>query len=147
MWGVVGVGGEWVCVCGGVSPARPPLLTMAPHTSQHLDLAAQLAHPHRLAAFPHATLRFAALCWRAHLQVSYMILERVSPVTHSIGNCVKRVVVIVASVFFFQNPMSTQNAMGETGCCSPTNPCMHHWGPVHACMHAWITGWQQLLGR
>jgi hypothetical protein len=48
-----------------------------------------------------------------HFQVSYMILQRVSPVTHSVGNCVKRVVVIVASVIFFRNPMSTQNALGK----------------------------------
>lgn len=38
--------------------------------------------------------------------------QRVSPVTHSIGNCVKRVVVIVASVFFFRNPVSLLNASG-----------------------------------
>lgn len=42
-----------------------------------------------------------------------MILQRVSPVTHSIGNCVKRVIVIVASVVVFRNPMSFQNALGE----------------------------------
>ena len=47
-----------------------------------------------------------------YLQVSYMILQRVSPVTHSIGNCLKRVIVIVASVIFFQNPMSQQNMLG-----------------------------------
>ncbi len=41
-----------------------------------------------------------------------MILSRVSPVTHSIGNCVKRVAVIVASLIIFQNPISTQNAAG-----------------------------------
>jgi hypothetical protein len=46
------------------------------------------------------------------LQVSYMILQRVSPVTHSIGNCLKRVIVIVASVIFFQNPMGRQNMIG-----------------------------------
>jgi hypothetical protein len=45
-------------------------------------------------------------------QVSYMILQRVSPVTHSIGNCLKRVIVIVASVIFFQNPMGAQNMLG-----------------------------------
>ena len=46
------------------------------------------------------------------LQVSYMILQRVSPVTHSIGNCLKRVIVIVASVIIFQNPMSQRNILG-----------------------------------
>lgn len=47
------------------------------------------------------------------MQVSYMILARVSPVTHSVGNCVKRVVVIVSSVIFFQTPVSPINAIGK----------------------------------
>lgn len=47
------------------------------------------------------------------LQVSYMILQRVSPVTHSVGNCVKRVVVIVSSVLFFKTPVSPVNALGK----------------------------------
>lgn len=42
-----------------------------------------------------------------------MILQQVSPVTHSIGNCLKRVIVIVASVIIFQNPVSQQNIIGE----------------------------------
>ncbi|XP_057951507.1 phosphoenolpyruvate/phosphate translocator 1, chloroplastic [Malania oleifera] len=54
----------------------------------------------------------AALCFHAYQQVSYMILERVSPVTHSVGNCVKRVVVIVSSVLFFQTAVSPINAIG-----------------------------------
>lgn len=48
--------------------------------------------------------------------MSYMILQRVTPVTHSIGNCVKRVIVIIASVLVFQNPMSLQNKIGK---CNP----------------------------
>lgn len=47
------------------------------------------------------------------LQVSYMILQRVSPVTHSVGNCVKRVVVIVSSVLFFKTPVSPINTLGN----------------------------------
>jgi solute carrier family 35, member E1 len=54
----------------------------------------------------------AAFCFHAYQQVSYMILARVSPVSHSIGNCLKRVIVIVASVLFFRNPMGTQNMVG-----------------------------------
>ena len=54
----------------------------------------------------------AGLCFHGYQQLSYMILSRVSPVTHSIGNCVKRVVVIIASVLACQNPMSAQNAAG-----------------------------------
>lgn len=54
----------------------------------------------------------AAFCFHAYQQVSYGILEKVSPVTHSVGNCVKRVVVIVSSVIFFQTPVSPINALG-----------------------------------
>ncbi|XP_073104120.1 phosphoenolpyruvate/phosphate translocator 1, chloroplastic-like isoform X2 [Elaeis guineensis] len=54
----------------------------------------------------------AALCFHAYQQISYMILARVSPVTHSVGNCVKRVVVIVASVLFFRIPVSPINCLG-----------------------------------
>ncbi|XVF12050.1 hypothetical protein REPUB_Repub08aG0081300 [Reevesia pubescens] len=54
----------------------------------------------------------AALCFHAYQQVSYMILQRVSPVTHSVGNCVKRVVVIVSSVLFFKTPVSPINSIG-----------------------------------
>ncbi|KAL5080012.1 hypothetical protein RYX36_008433 [Vicia faba] len=54
-------------------------------------------------------LNVRELCIRS---VSYGILEKVSPVTHSVGNCVKRVVVIVSSVIFFQTPVSPINALG-----------------------------------
>ncbi|CAL0330132.1 unnamed protein product [Lupinus luteus] len=54
----------------------------------------------------------AALCFHAYQQVSYMILQRVSPVSHSVGNCVKRVVVIASSVLFFKTPVSPVNAFG-----------------------------------
>ncbi|KAK9104436.1 hypothetical protein Scep_021280 [Stephania cephalantha] len=54
----------------------------------------------------------AGLCFHAYQQVSYMILQRVSPVSHSVGNCVKRVVVIVSSVLFFKTPVSLINAIG-----------------------------------
>eukprot|EP00210_Caulerpa_lentillifera_P000980 g944.t1 len=57
---------------------------------------------------------WAGVFFHLYQQVSYMILERVSPVTHSVGNCVKRVIIIVASVIFFQNPMSSQNIMGTS---------------------------------
>ncbi|KAJ0962758.1 hypothetical protein J5N97_027880 [Dioscorea zingiberensis] len=54
----------------------------------------------------------SGLCFHAYQQVSYMILAEISPVTHSIGNCVKRVVVIVASVLFFRTPISPINSLG-----------------------------------
>ncbi|KAL6583795.1 Palmitoyl-protein thioesterase 1 [Orobanche minor] len=54
----------------------------------------------------------AALSFHAYQQVSYMILQRVSPVTHSVANCVKRVVVIVSSILFFRTPVSPINTLG-----------------------------------
>lgn len=52
------------------------------------------------------------ICRCLDVLASYMILKRVSPVTHSIGNCVKRAVVIVASIFFFQTKMTSLNIIG-----------------------------------
>ena len=47
-----------------------------------------------------------------------MILHKVSAVTHAVANCVKRVVLIVASVIFFRTPVSPVNALGKA-----TFPC------------------------
>ena len=52
------------------------------------------------------------LCFHTYQQVSYLILQRVEPVTHAVGNCVKRVVVIVSSIIFFQTPVSPINGFG-----------------------------------
>lgn len=54
----------------------------------------------------------AGFCFHTYQQVSYSILQMVSPVTHSVGNCVKRVVVIISSVIFFQTPVSPINSLG-----------------------------------
>ncbi|KAJ1282392.1 hypothetical protein BS78_03G048400 [Paspalum vaginatum] len=54
----------------------------------------------------------AAFCFHGYQKLSYLILSRVSPVTHSVANCVKRVVVIVSSVLFFSTPISPVNALG-----------------------------------
>ncbi|CAN1352036.1 Phosphoenolpyruvate/phosphate translocator 2, chloroplastic [Linum perenne] len=45
-------------------------------------------------------------------QVSYMILGMVNPVSHAVGNCVKRVVVIGSSIVFFHTPISPINSLG-----------------------------------
>ncbi|PON84221.1 Sugar phosphate transporter domain containing protein [Trema orientale] len=58
---------------------------------------------------PFFTVLFSALFLA---EVSYMILQMVSPVTHAVGNCVKRVVVIVSTVVFFQTPVSPINSLG-----------------------------------
>ncbi|KAK8949646.1 hypothetical protein KSP39_PZI005934 [Platanthera zijinensis] len=60
----------------------------------------------------YARFLLAGFCFHAYQQVSYMILAKVSPVTHSVSNCVKRVVVIVSSVLFFRTPVSAINSLG-----------------------------------
>lgn len=57
-------------------------------------------------------LFFAGLCFHGYQQLSYLILSRMSPVSHSVGNSCKRVAVIVASLLWFRNPISVQNAIG-----------------------------------
>lgn len=54
----------------------------------------------------------AALCFHGYQQLSYMILSKVSPVTHSVGNSLKRVAVIVASIIVFHNKVTQQSAIG-----------------------------------
>ncbi|KAJ8905075.1 hypothetical protein NDN08_001586 [Rhodosorus marinus] len=45
---------------------------------------------------------------------SYMILKQVSPVTHSVGNCVKRAIVITSSVILFRTAISPVNIFGTS---------------------------------
>lgn len=54
----------------------------------------------------------AGICFHSYQQVSYNILRMVSPVTHAVSNCVKRVVVIVSSIIFFRTPVSPINSLG-----------------------------------
>ncbi|GJU65526.1 phosphoenolpyruvate/phosphate translocator 2, chloroplastic-like protein [Tanacetum coccineum] len=54
----------------------------------------------------------AGIFFHSYQQVSYMILEMVSPVTHAVGNCVKRVVVKVSLILFFRTPVSPVNSLG-----------------------------------
>ncbi|XP_073006464.1 glucose-6-phosphate/phosphate translocator 2, chloroplastic-like [Typha latifolia] len=45
-------------------------------------------------------------------QVSYMSLDEISPLTFSIGNTMKRITVIVASIIIFHTPVQPINALG-----------------------------------
>ncbi|CAO2835154.1 unnamed protein product [Amaranthus hypochondriacus] len=46
-------------------------------------------------------------------QSSYQALDEISPLTFSVGNTMKRVVVIVATVLVFRNPVRPLNALGS----------------------------------
>jgi solute carrier family 35 protein E1 len=55
----------------------------------------------------------SGLTYYLYNETAFMALGRVLPVTHAIGNTLKRVVIIVSAVFFFGTPVSM---MGWTGC-------------------------------
>lgn len=57
-------------------------------------------------------LAIGGICRCLDVLSSYMILQRVSPVTHSVGNCVKRAVVIAFSIVIFKTQMSLLNIVG-----------------------------------
>jgi solute carrier family 35, member E1 len=46
-------------------------------------------------------------------EVAFLALDNVAPVTHALGNTIKRVVIIITSVLVFGNKMSTQGAVGS----------------------------------
>lgn len=46
-------------------------------------------------------------------QSSYQALDKISPLTFSVGNTMKRVVVIAASLIVFRNPIRPLNALGS----------------------------------
>mmetsp|Transcript_9119 Transcript_9119/g.20609 ORF Transcript_9119/g.20609 Transcript_9119/m.20609 type:complete len:386 (-) Transcript_9119:247-1404(-) len=47
-------------------------------------------------------------------EVAFKALGKVNPVTHAVGNTIKRVVIIVASVVAFKTPMSTGSIIGSS---------------------------------
>ena len=47
-------------------------------------------------------------------EVAFLALGRVNPVTHAVGNTIKRVVIIIASVIAFKTPISALGVIGST---------------------------------
>ena len=58
-------------------------------------------------------LFLSGIFYHLYNQVSYQALTNITPVTFSVGNALKRVAVIVASVIYFRNPVSPLNAAGS----------------------------------
>ncbi|PIN25159.1 Glucose-6-phosphate/phosphate and phosphoenolpyruvate/phosphate antiporter [Handroanthus impetiginosus] len=55
----------------------------------------------------------SGLFYHLYNQSSYEALDDISPLTFSIGNTMKRVVVIVATILVFRNPVRPLNALGS----------------------------------
>lgn len=45
--------------------------------------------------------------------MAFLALDSVHPVTHAVGNTIKRVVIIAASILVFKNPVTTQGYIGS----------------------------------
>ncbi|XP_022146918.1 xylulose 5-phosphate/phosphate translocator, chloroplastic [Momordica charantia] len=55
----------------------------------------------------------SGIFYHLYNQSSYQALDEISPLTFSVGNTMKRVVVIVSSVLVFRNPIRPLNAVGS----------------------------------
>lgn len=45
--------------------------------------------------------------------MAFLALDSVHPVTHAVGNTIKRVVIIAASILVFKNPVTAQGYLGS----------------------------------
>jgi solute carrier family 35 protein E1 len=61
-----------------------------------------------------ALLALGGATYYAYNEVAFLALGKVNPVTHAVGNTIKRVVIIVASVIAFKTPMSTGSIIGSS---------------------------------
>jgi solute carrier family 35 protein E1 len=59
-------------------------------------------------------LLMSGASYYAYNEVAFLALGKVNPVTHAVGNTIKRVVIIVASVIAFKTPMSTGSIVGSS---------------------------------
>lgn len=59
-------------------------------------------------------LGLSGATYYAYNEVAFLALGKVNPVTHAVGNTIKRVVIIVASVIAFKTPMSTGSVIGSS---------------------------------
>lgn len=56
----------------------------------------------------------SAIFYYLYNEVAFLTLDNVSPVTHALGNTIKRVVIIITSVLVFKTKMSLQGVIGSS---------------------------------
>ena len=89
------------------------LLAEGRHLIPALKAAPALMQKHGVLLFGNTVsfmsyLVICSLFYHFYNQTSYQALADLSPLSHSIANTVKRVVIIVASLLVFRNPITTQ---------------------------------------
>ena len=55
----------------------------------------------------------SAIFYYLYNEVAFLTLDNVAPVTHALGNTIKRVVIIITSVLVFGTKMTTQGMIGS----------------------------------
>ncbi|KAJ1492910.1 triose-phosphate transporter family-domain-containing protein, partial [Baffinella frigidus] len=75
-----------------------------------LDHAGALITPNYLMT----QLLVSGLAFQLYYEASYLALDAVSPVTHSLGNNLKRIIIVISSVVVFGQKMSTQSVIGSS---------------------------------
>merc|ERR1719174_1648573 len=56
----------------------------------------------------------SGLSFYLYNEVAFYTLDAVHPITHAVGNTIKRVILILFSVIRFGTPMTAQSAFGST---------------------------------
>jgi len=59
-------------------------------------------------------LLLSGLAFQLYYEAAYLALDSVSPITHSIGNNIKRIVIVITSVIIFGQKMNTQSMVGSS---------------------------------
>ena len=101
-----------------VNGACSPTVVTQPYAARNSARnSAQLAR--RNSPTPHIPPRsqvslLAGAFYYLYNEVAFLALGRVNPVTHAVGNTIKRVVIIIASVIAFKTPISTLGVIGST---------------------------------
>jgi solute carrier family 35 protein E1 len=66
----------------------------------------------------------SGLCFYLYNEASFLALDQLNPVTHSVANTLKRVVIIVASCIVFKTPMTLLGGIGSAVAVLVSKPCI-----------------------
>ena len=91
----------------------PISLAVEPVAKVQAAVSAALAagHTHKSLAI---TTALSGAYYYLYNEVAFLALGRVNPVTHAVGNTIKRVVIIIASVVAFKTPISGLGIIGSS---------------------------------
>eukprot|EP00292_Cryptomonas_paramecium_P005438 CAMPEP_0113679144 /NCGR_PEP_ID=MMETSP0038_2-20120614/10418_1 /TAXON_ID=2898 /ORGANISM="Cryptomonas paramecium" /LENGTH=403 /DNA_ID=CAMNT_0000597017 /DNA_START=109 /DNA_END=1320 /DNA_ORIENTATION=+ /assembly_acc=CAM_ASM_000170 len=74
-----------------------------------LDHAGQMITP----AYLWSQIILSGLAFQLYYEASYLALDAVTPITYSVGNNIKRIVIVITSVIVFGQKMNTQSIIGS----------------------------------